>query len=546
MGTNRQPKQTNKAKRLVSTADFFRTTKACRIESQIRNVDWLLHERLRSKDPGNSSGFTLIELVVTLAVLSALTTIATVGFSGRGGIVGQINLSQIDEAKALLNAAAADCLQKSRLNNEDKDIVDDTIIADKRVNPIGFAIDKANDADKCSYFQLVPTNEKDDVRFPIGFSVSDGALSKFANPTTDNPGSLASCERWAGVNCKQDESLKRLIAWKKDIAAKKAVCEANYTKWLTVDNTTPYKFERWNPNAETGCPKRPPKNGSESYRSDPYCTPNGCNRDVYGIDGVLCGYTPEDYEECLNSKYGKVCVEWVAEKEQQEYTNNTTTLLPIRKTPECGEREFWFFKGEDKGTKEEFINTACNAWVDEKKTQNYTNKPSNLPAKTKVCGDKEYWFLDGVDQQSKVGLEEAICKSAHEQWRTNGINKRYDPIGGPGVCGEEIYVCNKSIVKDSSYYATEGCGKAPNVCSCFDGYKNEKCKIHETSTYMRSQCPVRPKQGQKREPGKCSYVGGGKPSNKVGGWLSSDECSSWAQCMGYLYTGLKCQDNPRF
>ena len=81
------------------------------------------------------------------------------------------------------------------------------------------------------------------------------------------------------VNCKQDESLKRLINWKKDIATNKIACEDEYTKWLTVDNTTPYKFQRWNPNAETGCPSRPARDGSETYQSDPTCTPNGCNRE---------------------------------------------------------------------------------------------------------------------------------------------------------------------------------------------------------------------------------------------------------------------------
>ena len=32
--------------------------------------------------------------------------------------------------KRLLNTAAADCLQKSRLNDDDKDLIDDTIISD--------------------------------------------------------------------------------------------------------------------------------------------------------------------------------------------------------------------------------------------------------------------------------------------------------------------------------------------------------------------------------------------------------------------------------
>ena len=121
------------------------------------------------------------------------------------------------------------------------------------------------------------------LRYPIGFSVSEGFLSKFATPTSTDQASISSCQRWAGVNCKQDESLKNLIRWKKDIATSKAICEENYTKWLTHNNTTPYKSERWNPNAEKGCPSRPPRDGSESYRTDPTCTPTGCNRDVYGL-----------------------------------------------------------------------------------------------------------------------------------------------------------------------------------------------------------------------------------------------------------------------
>ena len=186
---------------------------------------------------------------------------------------------------------------KSRLNNEDKDEIDENIIANQRLIPIGYEIDTENDANKCSYFQIKPTNSNDNIRYPIGFSVSDGILSKFATPTSTNQGSISSCQRWAGAYCKQDENLKNLIAWKKNIASEKSKCEDSYSQWLTVDNTTPYKSVRWNPNAETGCPTRPAKDGTESYRTDPTCTPNGCNRDVYGLDGEFVGFTKEDYDK---------------------------------------------------------------------------------------------------------------------------------------------------------------------------------------------------------------------------------------------------------
>lgn len=484
---------------------------------------------------------TILELVAVVGIISILAGISV----PRVGVF--MASTKVDEAKALLNTAAADCLQKSRLNDDDKDLIDDTIISDSRVNPIGFKIDKSNNADKCSYFQLLPTDEDDNIRFPIGFSVSDGDLSKFANPTSTDKGSIKSCETWAGVNCKQDESLKRLINWKKDIAANKNACENEYTKWLTVDNTTPYKFQRWNPNAETGCPSRPARDGSETYQSDPTCTPNGCNREVFGLDGEFVGFTKESYDQALESKYGKLCTKWVAEQEQKLTTNNLKALNPLKKNPECGSQEFWFFKGEDQGTKERFLETACNAWIQDKESKNYTNNPSDEPATTMECGDQEFWFFNGADKESKIGLEEAKCEFTHEKWRTSGTNKRYDPIGGPGACGDEIYVCNKSIVKDSTYYATEGCGKAPAACSCWYGNKDPKCLEHETSAFMVRKCGIRPKQDKTRNlRGHCSYVGGGKPSNKsCGGWLSSDKCSEWAQCMGYLYKDLKCQD-PKF
>lgn len=233
--------------------------------------------------------------------MSALTAVATVGLNGNGGIIGRIKSATIDEAKALLNTAAADCLQKSRFNSQDKDIIETSIISNERVNPIGFEIDKANSADKCSYFQLVPTDPNDSIRFPIGFSVSNGDLNKFAKPTSTVARSMSACQKWAGINCKQDQSLKELVEWKQKITEAKDKCEADYTAWL-ANGTTPTQFNRWNSNAESGCPEKPPTDGSTSYQSSQSCTTNGCNRVVYGLDGEFLGFTQEDYDRALEKK----------------------------------------------------------------------------------------------------------------------------------------------------------------------------------------------------------------------------------------------------
>ena len=140
------------------------------------------------------AGFSILELTVVVVVLGILSSIAL------PRIGNALAAADIDAAKALLNTAAADCLQNSRLNNEDRDSIDETIISDKNLNTLGFQIDDANDANKCSYFQITPINDNDNIRYPLGFSVSDGSLSKFANPTSTDKGSIRSCERWAGIN----------------------------------------------------------------------------------------------------------------------------------------------------------------------------------------------------------------------------------------------------------------------------------------------------------------------------------------------------------
>ena len=95
------------------------------------------------------------------------------------------------------------------------------------------------------------TLEEDDIRFPIGFSV-DGRLSKILNPTSSDKASIASCENWAGVGCKQDESLKANRLQKRD-CGEKGHLRSQLQNWLD-GGTSPYNYVRWDPNAETGCP----------------------------------------------------------------------------------------------------------------------------------------------------------------------------------------------------------------------------------------------------------------------------------------------------
>ena len=83
---------------------------------------------LKTKYLRLDSGYSIVELAVVLAGLSVLASISLVGLDGKSGILGAVRLAEIDEAKALLNKAAADCLQKGRLGGDNKDLIDEEII----------------------------------------------------------------------------------------------------------------------------------------------------------------------------------------------------------------------------------------------------------------------------------------------------------------------------------------------------------------------------------------------------------------------------------
>ena len=211
---------------------------------------------------------------------------------------------------------------------------------------------------------------------------------------------------------------------------------------------------------------------------------NGCNRVVYGLDGDFVGFTKEDYDQALVSKYGKLCTEWVAEKERQQYTNSTSSLLPITKSPECGAQEFWFFKGEDQGSKTKFMETACNAWINEKSNANppYTNSPQNKPVKTNACGDREFWFVDGVDPKTQDGLNARLNQKASDKCEDDRNKaaaakfQKWVPSTLAQESVQEKYICQKTVVSKDDYY--KNCG-APEKCKLNLGIFDQDCADYE-------------------------------------------------------------------
>ena len=371
---------------------------------------------MRKFSPSRENAFSLIELIVVLAGLGILSSLAI------PNVIRLLDFNNIDEAKALLNTAAADCLQKSRLNDPDKkDTIDEEILADTKLNTIGYKINE--DANNCSYLELAPLSEDDEIRYPIGFSVSEGKLSKFATPTSTDAASRSSCDNWAGINCKEDQALKELISYRKEIEAAEKTCTDAFRS-NTAGADTDGAFLYWNPNATSGCPTRPPKIVSDT------CTTNGCNKKTYFFEGEnLRTDDPTAYDKAREAKFGAECIQWQA----QQRTNKTDNPRGEYTTyASClnGTQKFWFCNGENLGSSldDSAAAEAMNSCLDENKSTD--------------C---------------EVSHNDKTAASAK-----GNFNGEYTPEkGGPGICSETVWLCKGSKLQSEAAYEDSACKPQP-------------------------------------------------------------------------------------
>ena len=343
----------------------------------------------------NNSGFTLIELVIVIAGLSALSSFAIPSY------LNSIKLNKVEQAKALINGYAADCLSQYRTKktSEKAKFLDEatpTQLQNLELKSLGYQID--GDKNKCSELSIKPINEKEDKLFQFGFNLEEDSDTEFVSiRKTAEPSSytgskrfLNSCEGWAGGGCGLSPSQKEEFARKAKIAKSKAECISKYNKWLSDESSG--GFTSWDSNNNT------------------------CSRDVFAFEGIPLN-SAEAVDQALKNKYGKACIEW---RVRQRNTNrispngNPETLIP-----QCGGVNYWFHSGK------EFTTQA-----------GWTTEDNNL--------------------------KKLVCIQNRANALNNGVSGEYtyEP-SGPPPCGKVSWFCDSKEYETLEAYKTTSCGAKP-------------------------------------------------------------------------------------
>lgn len=422
-----------------------------------------------------SSGFTLIELIVVIAGLGILSSLTI------PNVIKYLDYARVDEAKSLLNSSAADCLQQLRRKGTShlNQTLNENIISDDRLKSTGYRFENTKNANKCSDTMITAISEDSKERLPdLGFTIStDGTLTKQAVDTGTD--SSYAAKSWAGKEVLEAAGLNELRDYKQQIQDAKDTCNKNFDKWKATKPTG--SKPKWNPSATSGCPTKPPKIVSNT------CTTNGCNDEVFYLDGDYCGTEQKHLEVCLEKKLGKLCTE----KLNHHKTNETTDLTAKgTQITECNNKVFWFCKGIDKGSKAELENCLREG-------------------------------------------EEKSCVEKQEIARETGHTGKFGPLPGPGKCADVKWICDKTFVSEKDYFikCPTQTKSAPAKCSGSLGSRDKECWDYETTKTLVDACGARPlkSNGYSKD---CGAVGQGKPNHHKG-WGKFSECATWAKCMGF-------------
>ena len=328
----------------------------------------------------NNNGFTLVELVVVIGALAALASFTMPSFLSR------IKLNKIEEAKAIMNAYASDCLGKYRISTDPVDFIENAIpdqLDNIKLNTLGYKFD--GNKNKCSHIAIMPLKEDEKQLYAFDFRFSsEGQILKTATPSDDNR-FLNSCRGWAGKNCGLSEAQKAEFERLAALAKAKSVCLTDYSTWLGDGKSG--EFVSWDEDNET------------------------CTKAVFAFEGIPVN-SMEAVDQALKAKYGQACTDWRLSKRNSISPNGN----PETKDPECGGIQYWFHSGNEYTTQADWTEydnkvkeQACikdrSDALTLKKSGKYTYGPTPGPD---PCG-KLVWLCDGAEYNSETDYKATPC-----------------------------------------------------------------------------------------------------------------------------------------
>jgi len=333
-----------------------------------------------SNDKYNDSGFTIIELVIVIAGLAALSAFSI------PNVLNSLRLNKIEEAKAIMNGYASDCLGKYRESTDPVDFIENSTpdqLDNTKLTTLGFVID--GNKNKCSHLGVKPQNENEENLFAFDFRMSsEGLILKTATPS-NNPRFLNSCKGWAGNNCGLSDAQKAEFARLAALAKAKSECLSKYSKWLSDGSSG--EDVSWDINNET------------------------CTKKVFAFEGIPVN-SLEAVDQALKAKYGRACVDWRVSKQNSNVIDSNAQTL----NPECGGVNYWFHSGNeftsqagwneyDNKIKEQACIQDRSDALSQGKQGKYTYGPTPGPD---PCG-KVVWLCNGEEFGTLSGYNTSSC-----------------------------------------------------------------------------------------------------------------------------------------
>lgn len=329
----------------------------------------------KSVECRQTSGFTLLELIVVIAGLGILAGLAFPNF------LKYLEFAQIDEAKSLLNAAAAECLQRYRTHPTDWTSYQPEVLKTRSL-PGNYVYKE--DLKTCNEIEIYdPASANGTTLLPMfKFTLAGGKLIKESEFT--NPESERDCKSWG--NCGGSPSAQYL----KSCFANKDTCDTNLATAL-AGRDSELIVKAWT--------------GNCTWPADTNC---GCNRSVWACSNKAY-FSKGEFDICLTAKASAAC-----NARRASLASQTPAFDGPDNSGICPTVDYWcagrMFADEagylSCGIEQTTI--ACNAELSRRKTSPYVNGLFDKLSNGKGC--TATYLCNGGDGSKDWYEKDSACK----------------------------------------------------------------------------------------------------------------------------------------